>query len=191
MKLFVEGGGDSHTLRTSCREGFSRFLRKAGLAALPRIVACGSRQNAFKSFCAALRDGESAMLLVDSEAPVTAKSPWAHLRERPGDKWERPVRAKEGSCHLMVQCMEAWFLADPRMLRAFYGKGIHVEDLPPGGVESVAKDKLFQALAAAAKGAYSKRAHSFKLLARVDPEKVFEASPHARRFKEALAKLLA
>ena len=47
MRLYVEGGGDSSTLKTACRAGFSEFLRKAGLRGyLPRIVACGSRTNA-------------------------------------------------------------------------------------------------------------------------------------------------
>lgn len=50
-KLYVEGGGDSKTLKTACRKGFRSFLGKAGLTGrLPRIVAGGSRRNAYESF---------------------------------------------------------------------------------------------------------------------------------------------
>ena len=37
-----------------------------------------------------------------------------------------------------------------------------------------------------AKGAYRKGRHSFDLLGGLDPSKVMEASPHARRFIDAL-----
>ena len=128
VKLYVEGGGDSAALKTACREGFARFLEKAGLSGhMPRIVACGGRQDAFDSFCTALKNGEPALLLVDSEAPVafaaqlgdaTVKDvrsqwlPWLHLLHRPGDGWEKPAGAQDMQCHLMVQCMESWLLAD-------------------------------------------------------------------------------
>jgi hypothetical protein len=71
VKLFVEGGGDRHNLRVECRAAFSEFLLKAGLAGyLPRIVACGSRHEAYGDYCTALRNSEKALLLVDSEGPV-------------------------------------------------------------------------------------------------------------------------
>ncbi|MDR0720595.1 MAG: hypothetical protein LBF78_13230, partial [Treponema sp.] len=55
VKIYVEGGGDTHTLRTACRRGFSGFLEKAGLKGyMPRIVACGSRNNAYADFCTAM-----------------------------------------------------------------------------------------------------------------------------------------
>jgi len=67
VKIYVEGGGDSAALKTACREGFSKFLSKAGLAGrMARVVACGSRADAFDSFLTAVRSGEVAILLVDS-----------------------------------------------------------------------------------------------------------------------------
>lgn len=98
LKLYVEGGGDSKTLRTACRRGFAEFLRKAGFVGrMPRIVACGGRRHAYDDFCTAIRNGESAMLLVDSETPVAVNhnpdeegkggQPWAHLEARQGDQW--------------------------------------------------------------------------------------------------------
>lgn len=62
MKLYVEGGGNAASLKTACREGFSKLLEKAGFKGrMPRIVACGSRNDAFDSFCTAIRIGEPAM----------------------------------------------------------------------------------------------------------------------------------
>jgi hypothetical protein len=61
IKLFVEGGGDSKTLRTACREGFAEFLGKAGLkGSMPRIVACGGRGSAYNDFCTAVANGQPA-----------------------------------------------------------------------------------------------------------------------------------
>ena len=158
MKLYVEGGGDSNTLRTACRNGFSEFLSKAGLKGnMPRIVACGSRQNAYDSFCTAIKSGEKALLLVDSESAVAAGcqkgkdenwQPWSHLRNRQGDKWDEPAEDCDGDCHLMVQCMEAWFLADREVLQSFFGQGFNVGSLPALAkeIESVDKRRIYQAL---------------------------------------------
>ena len=203
MRLYVEGGGDSSTLKTACRAGFSEFLRKAGLRGyLPRIVACGSRTNAFDSFCTAVAAGEEALLLVDSESAVGADCqrggaeewrPWRHLRDRQGDQWERPPRAREQDCHLMVQCMEAWFLADRETLRAFFGPGLNLKALPvaQNPLETMAKERIYEALADATrncttKAQYGKGEHSFKLLRLIAPDKVMAASPWARRFVEVV-----
>ena len=46
VKLFVEGGGDGGQLTINCRKGFRLFLERAGLhGAMPKISACGGRQN--------------------------------------------------------------------------------------------------------------------------------------------------
>lgn len=209
MKLYVEGGGDAAALKTACREGFAKFLGKAGLAErMPRIVACGSRADAYDSFCTALRSGEAAMLLVDSEAPVLAAAqpgdaarredrerwlPWLHLQQRQGDGWDKPAGSEDLQCHLMVQCMEAWLLTDRETLKVFFGQGFKENALPATAnrVEGIGKQQIYDALAKATrdcktKSAYGKGEHSFKLLAQVDPAKVVDASPWARRFVETL-----
>ncbi|EQC1013419.1 DUF4276 family protein [Pseudomonas aeruginosa] len=214
VKLYVEGGGDAAALKTACREGFAKFLGKAGLAGrMPRVVACGSRSDAYDSFRTAIRSGEAAMLLVDSEAPVAGPAqqgdaakqedrgrwlPWLHLQQRQGDGWEKPDGSEDLQCHLMVQCMEAWLLADRETLMAFFGQGFKDNALPAATnrIESVGKQQLYDGLAKATrdcktKGAYGKGEHSFKLLALVDPAKVMEASPWARRFVEALQSRMA
>jgi hypothetical protein len=209
MKIYVEGGGDAAALKTACREGFSKFLSRAGLAGrMPRVVACGSRADAFDSFCTALRNGELAMLLVDSEAPVIAAAqpgdasdaknraqwlPWAHLQQRKGDGWEKPDGSEDLQCHLMVQCMESWLLADREVLTKFFGQGFKENVLPPPAnpVELVAKKKIYDDFAAATracktKSSYGKGEHSFQLLGMIDPAKVQAASPWALRFVEAV-----
>jgi len=195
VKLYVEGGGDTNALRTRCREGFSEFFRKAGLEGrMPRIVACGGRDQAFGDFLTALGTAganDFIVLLVDAEAPVAnGDGPWTHLHRR--DNWNQPPAAGEKNAHLMVQIMEAWFLADKNTLAKFFGDGFNRGALPGNPkVEEVAKSDVMDGLKAATrhcdrKGEYGKGRHSFEILARIDPAKVTEASPHARRLVEAL-----
>lgn len=205
VKLYVEGGGDGKTLRTACREGFSKFLEEAGLEGhMPRIVACGSRRDAYDSFCTAIESGESAYLLVDSEAPVASQYqrgesetwlPWQHLKQRPGDDWDKPAKAAETDCHLMVQCMESWLLADVSTLKTFFGQGFKENQLPSAAnaVEDVAKQDVYRSLANATrncktKAPYGKGEHSFKLLAMIKPATVMLAAPWAKRFIETISK---
>ena len=61
---------------------------------MPRIVACGSRSDAFSDFkkaAAIAGDNFFPLLLVDSEEDVTESEPWKHLKAR--DNWERPESA--------------------------------------------------------------------------------------------------
>jgi hypothetical protein len=117
VKIYVEGGGDHNkALHTQCREGFSKFFQRAGLEGrMPRVVACGGRQQAYNAFRTAHANAVAdslPILLVDCEAPVIGNDPWEHVRLRPGDGWSRPSGATEDQLHLMVQTMEAWFYAD-------------------------------------------------------------------------------
>ena len=202
VRLYVEGGGDTAALQKACREGFTTFITKSGLKNRPRIVACGSRRDAYDSFCTAIAIGNDAMLLVDSEALVSGAHqqgeaanwlPWAHLRQRQGDGWEKPERSEDNDCHFMVQIMENWFLADRDTLKDFFGNGFKENKLPAAtrAVEEVTKDEVYRALEYATnncktKATYGKGEHSFKLLAMINPSKVTRASPWARRFIDEL-----
>ena len=97
-------------------------------------------------------------------------------------------------CHLMVQVMETWLIADRATLQAFFGQGFTISALPATAnpLESTPKTTVYQALQQATKNCksskpYGKGEHSFKLLARIDPVKVQHASPWAKRFIQALA----
>lgn len=194
VKIYVEGGGDTNALKRECRRGFSEFFRRSGLEGrMPKVVASGSRNSAFKDFCTALRSADSGqfiMLLVDSEDGLDAGAGlWEHVSKR--DKWTRPELAGEDSLHLMVQCMESWIVADKDCLRAYYGQDFKPQRLPQRPeVERIAKADLYASLAGATqdcgKGAYSKGQHSFDILAMLDTEKVAAASPYARRLLETL-----
>lgn len=198
-KLFVEGGGDSQTLRTACRNGFTEFLKKAGLIGkMPRVIPCGSRKETYDDFCTAFTSGEQAFLLVDSEDLVSeahTQKPWQYLAARPGDQWAQPTGSTDEQCHLMVVCMESLFLADRQALTNFFGQGFQASALPAASraIESITKQQVYDALAKAAaqcktKEKYGKGRHSFKLLALVHPDTVCAASPWAKRFIDELKK---
>lgn len=199
FKLYVEGGGKSKALRSECRDGFSSFLKKSKPERLPRIVACGSREEAYDRFCTAIAQGQKAFLLVDSETPVAAKhmtgaqedwNSWEHLRE--SDHWEKPDSATNQDCHLMVQIMESWFLADKDSLVSFFGQGFRNSSLPSQtSVETISKSTVLQSLTNASrscktKACFDKSLHSFKILARIAPEHVRAHSPWAERFIHSL-----
>ncbi|MBN2497788.1 MAG: DUF4276 family protein [Deltaproteobacteria bacterium] len=201
-KLFVEGGGnDNASLKTECRKAFKIFLEVAGFSGrLPAVIPCGGRRRAFDQFCTAIErlgDGDVAILLVDSEGPITGNSPWDHVKKRRGDEWERPTGSSDDQLHLMVQCMESWFLADRKTLREFFNQGFRENALPSAtaDIEDVSKEEVFRKLSAATrdtktKGEYDKGKHAFKLLERVDPGLIREASSWAKRFLETLDSLL-
>lgn len=189
VTVYIEGGGNGKELRTRCRQGFSEFFRKAGLAGrMPKLVACGAREKAYDRFCSALGRSDEIfiVLLVDSEGPVTENAgPWTHLRER--DNWRKPTQATDENAHLMVQCMEAWFFADKETLANYFGNGFNRNALSnQAAVENIARIDIEQGLKNATqqckpKGRYNKGRHSFAILGQINPEKVIAASPHARQ----------
>lgn len=193
VKVYVEGGGDNKDSIKRCKEGFARYCERIAPAnRRPVIVACGGRQQAFDRFCTAIRiaeGGDICVLLVDAEASVTAALPAQHLHERDG--WDFPglIRHK---VFLMVQAMEAWFLADRQLLDAFYNGGFLSNSLPGNpNIEAIRKEDLEPRLKHASrptktKGEYQKVKHGFALLALIDPEKVEKASTHAKHFNDFL-----
>ena len=195
VKVYVEGGGGGRELRAKCRRGFSSFFREAGLAGrMPKIIACGGRQSAYDKFRAALSSAseqEYIALLVDSEGPVAEGSgPWLHLSNR--DHWATPDGARDCNAHLMVQCMEAWFLADRDCLANFFGRSFNCNALPGRpNIEDVAKADVLDGLKKATrqcqpKGEYGKGRHAFEILEQIDHGKVMAASPHASRLIDTL-----
>ncbi|WP_244997511.1 DUF4276 family protein [Richelia sinica] len=125
------------------------------------------------------------VLLVDAEAPVKLSSPWEHLKLR--DNWDKPAGVNDDNCHLMVQAMEAWFMADIETLSEFYGQGFRRNKIPlNNNVENIVKDDLEPSLKLASrstsKGEYHKINHAYKLLGLIDVDKVRQASPYCDRF---------
>ena len=109
-----------------------------------RVIASGPRTEAYKDFARDVNRGDGAdfvVLLVDSESPVEATSAWEHLRNRDG--WARPRGCDDDSAHLMVQCMEAWLVADREALASYFGQGFNKRMIPHRpNVEGRARSRL-------------------------------------------------
>ena len=127
IRLYIEGDSGKHRHPT-LREGFRDFLtdivgiarqKKVGF----RLIMAGSRQQACHDFITALRiyrgNGVYIALLVDSEGPLAGREPVDLLSN---DCCPYRIVAQPEQCHLMVECMESWFLADVLALQRYYGK---------------------------------------------------------------------
>ncbi|MFL6196428.1 MAG: DUF4276 family protein [Thermoanaerobaculia bacterium] len=188
IRIYVEGGGDRGDTRAAIRTGFNKFLEPLrGLAQEQRIrwnvTACGSRQSAYRDFQTALRSHPDAfiVLLVDSEAPVVGGR-WEHLRNRE-DGWDDHGGLSDDHCHLMVQTVEAWLVADPDALARFYGQNFQKGSLPRrDDVEEIPKADLESSLGRATertqKGRYHKIRHCSDLLGLLDPRRVRSRARH-------------
>lgn len=189
VRIYVEGGGDQRSGKAAVREGFSKFLSPLKEMARERhvswnVIACGSRNDAFNAFGIALGQHGDAFnaLLVDSEGPVS-QSPWAHLQAC--DNWTI-MDVSDNHCHMMVQAMEAWVVADPDALAHFYGHGFNSNPIPrQEDVEMISKPDLASALRLATqntqKGEYHKIRHGPKILASVDVARVRNRARHCER----------
>lgn len=191
--IFVEGGAKGG-LAARCRKGFRTFFEKAGLnGGSFDIKSCGSRNEAIKDFELAIshvKSGEDIFyaLLIDSESPISAPihQLWDHVKGQSGKGWKKPDKASAEHLHFMVECMEAWFFADIQCLEDYFGKEIGIKASP--NIETIVKAdrKLKEATRRSKKGCYDKGTHSFDLLGQIDPGKVRDASPYARRLIETL-----
>ncbi len=198
IRIYIEGGGDHKDTKTLLRKGFGIFLEGVRDKAREqrigwRIVACGSRDRAYDIFLTALRTHPQFfnVLLVDSEGPVT-QSPWEHLRDR--DKWADGDRSDD-QCHLMVQMMEAWLIADQGALESFYGEGFNRNPLPNDpDVEQIDKNRLEKSLKDATKdtqkGKYDKGDHSPRILEKLSPDIVRQKARHCDRLFNTLLRII-
>jgi hypothetical protein len=198
IRLYVEGGGNAKDTKARLREGFSGFLRSVIDRVREhrikwKVIACGPRNDAYRHFKIALEANAEAsnLLLVDSEGPVCAQ-PWEHLRARDG--WDASGAAAS-QCHLMVQTMEAWLVADVAALARFYGAGFRRNAIPGNSnVELIDKSQLLSALEAATrdttKGKYHKTRHAPQILVGVDAGRVRGAAHHCDRLFNILAELI-
>lgn len=198
VQIYVEGGGDRNSLRIKCREGFRKLLEGAGFKGhMPRITACGSRNDAYDDFKTAVKraqGGDYPILLVDSEVPVQGRTPWRHLSEE--DKWARPEGVEEEQAQLMVQCMETWCVADRKALRDFFGQCLNEGQLPAlSELEARAKDEIQGQLVGATRQCgparrYNKGRRSFELLGKLRAVELKLHLPHFKRLCQGLEEKL-
>jgi hypothetical protein len=192
-KIYVEGGGNQRRTIDACRVAFGKYFEKVVPAGTrPRVVACGSRQKAYEDFVKGLDDPKynRVLLLVDSESRVAdGDNAWDHLHKREG--WAKPNAAPEDAAHMMVQCMESWFMADKECVERFYGQGFNVGALPARReIELIMKTDVSTDLENATKhtqkGRYHKTLHGFELLGTIDPDKVEAVSPFCERLHRCM-----
>jgi len=206
VKIYVEGGGyHNPSLAQDCRKGFKQFFNNAGFEKRPSVVACGSRRMAYEDYCVAVKNGQPAMLLVDSEAPIQEQfeqgdlynwKPWEQLNSRTDqagnkcDPWDK--MGNDTDCHLMVQMMESWFLADVDTVKSYFKAGFKDLKFPnkDENIEDISKDRIEDILASSTKNTskteYKKGRDSFTLLGKIDPAKVGARSKWSKRFLSLL-----
>lgn len=200
IRLYVEGGEDAAAGKAAVRQGFNAFLQDVRQRARQRrlswdLVACGGRDAAFDRFMTAVKVYPHAFtaLLVDAEAPyVSQTGPTTHLGQR--DRWQFGG-VTDDHCFLMVEMVEAWFLADRGALRRFYGRAFNEQALPGNPhVEQIPKADVTAALKAATrstqKGEYHKIQHGPKLLSDLDISCVRAAAPNCDRLFTSLLQLI-
>ena len=195
--LCIEGGGDTNATQIECRRAFSTLLERAGFAGrMPQVIACGSRNGAFKVFKSELGASERvAVLLVDSEDPVTESSPWAHLKIRDG--WDQPIHTTDAQAQLMTTCMETWISADIDTLKSYFGQHLNLKKLwPITKLEDRPRDQVQAALTDATSACgrdrvYKKGERSFRVLAKVNPDVLMQHLSYFKRFLDDLKKLQA
>jgi Domain of unknown function (DUF4276) len=198
LRIYIEGGGDGKRQKAVLRRGFQQFLVSLRNAARARhfhwdVILCGGRQAAFDDYRTALQSHSDSVniLLVDAEASV-AGGPWQHLDARDG--WKDPG-VGDRCCHLMVQTVEAWLIADPDALHNYYGHDFLSNSLPATkDVEAIPKSTLVPSLQAASrqtqKGEYAKIRHCADLLAKIAPEKVRSRARHCDRLFREVTRLI-
>ncbi len=201
--VYAEGG--SSQLESDVRQAFAKFFAKTDLgeSKRPRVEVCGSREDAYWRFCTAISQNKNALLLVDSEDPISSSheppqnsqfKPWEHLKKQ--DNWDKPNGAKNEDCHLMVQVMESWFFADWDKVSEFFGQGFKANAKPAQAIEKICKNDIYEALSKATRDCKTKEKysdntkgeHSFKLLGLISADNILKASPWAKRFIDEIIK---
>jgi hypothetical protein len=180
-EIYLEGGAtgpDSKELQSRCREGFRKLLLGCGYGEhrrMPRLIACGSRNNAFEDFKTALgapAPVDYVALWIDSEAPMTnIEASWAHLRG--SGNWPQPTDAADDQVLFMTTCMETLIVADRAALTEHYGTKLQTKALPPpinleNRQQHDVQAKLVRATRNCTNG-YAKGKRSFEILARLAP----------------------
>lgn len=194
ITIYMEGGGGKANSKAMLRTGMDAFLAEIKNAYRAKewhwkLVACGGRDEAYKGFQNG--DADILVLLVDSEDPVSLP-PIDHLTAR--DRWDLNG-INNDQVHLMVQTMEAWIVADPDAVAAYYGQGFQKNALlRHQNLEGVNKDDIWDSLDRATqktqKGKYHKIQHARHLLQRINSAIVRKRCPHCKRLFETLLGLI-
>ena len=159
-----------------------------------KLIAGGSRTEAVKDFLRSCRSRPSNVnvLLIDSEGPVPdTVSAIQSLRAQ--RFWDKSVVCDDDQVNLMVQAMEAWFIADPQALINHFGQDFNINALPsPQSAESVSPNDLTTAIHGGLRNSgrrrYDKVTDGVKLLQLVDRVKVAQYCQHFDRLMDYLSR---
>jgi hypothetical protein len=201
IRVYVEGGGDSNSGKSDVRRGFRQFLSQ--IIALARvknigwnITACGNTKATKNAFTTALRQRPTALniLIVDSDGPFDIdRSSSQHLFQK--DEIDT-LNISDEQCHLMVQVMETWLVADVNALMDFYGNNFNDNPIPKRqDIEQVGREEIYRILKEATKktqkGEYHKINHGLVILGKVDVATVRRKAPHCEQLFATLTKVIA
>lgn len=189
--IYLEGGGSSKEVLARCREGFRNLLSRCQFENLPRLVACGSRGNAFSAFEIAHRanQAEYVALWIDSEYPIDdINKTWDHLAAH--DAWNRPNGTSDEQVLLSTTCMETLIVADRETLRTYYGSRMQETALPRlFQLENRDRHEVFRKLVHATRSctnAYTKGSRSFQILGQLQPANLEKYLPSFVRIRRIL-----
>lgn len=194
IKLYVEGGGKGSHKRATIKlqQGFDAFFRDLKSAAREKrisfkIIPAGNTQSTYDDFIFSVEHSPQSfnLLLVDSDEAVAEDKTARGFLQNKYKKWNLQA-VKDDQCHLMVQIMESWFVADVDALKSFYGKDFKEGAIPKNkNVETIAKETVEKSLETATaktqKAEYHKIEHGAKILELVNPQKVRDAAPYCER----------
>jgi Domain of unknown function (DUF4276) len=177
-QIFVEGG--SNNSDSAARLGFKQFFEKAGVEKLPRVVICGPRGAAIRSY--RQRQG-LGVLLVDSEAPVTASTKIQHLLDREDIDHKHKHQLAEEEVFFMIEAMESWLIADIESIAKTHPKvdpkpAQKVRERVQNQVEKISKRDSDEALKKSLPENLGK-GRRMELMGLLDPEIVMRMAPEA------------
>lgn len=194
IKLYVEGGGRGTNKNATIKlqQGFDSLLKELKELARAKkisfkVIPSGSTDETYEEFIFSIKHSSQSfnLLLVDSDKPLEDKdTPKIFLQRE--KKWDLK-KVEENQCHLMVQIMESWFLADSETLKSFYGQKFNSNAIPKTkDIEKILKDSVESSLDSATKntqkGIYSenKLKHSSELLAKLSVEIIKVRAKHCQ-----------
>jgi Domain of unknown function (DUF4276) len=200
IKLYVEGGGKGSHKRATIKlqQGFDAFFAELKNAAQSKkisfkIIPAGNTQSTYDDFFRSVEHSPQSfnLLLVDSDAALDENESARDFLQKKYKKWKLKT-VKDEQCHLMVQIMESWLIADINALKEFYGQGFNFGAIPKNkNVEAVGKEQVEKSLKAAIaktnKNEYHKIEHGAKLLEIISSQKVREAAPHCDRLFQIIS----
>lgn len=152
-------------------------------------MAGGPRAETIRDFLryCSIEPSSLNVLLIDSEGPVTDTDKYIRDSLRSLSVWDGGVSCSDEQLHLMVQAMEAWFVADPQSLSRRFGQNYSTRHLPsPESAETVSAADLLTAIRrglpqSRRRRGYDKVSDGVELLRLIDQGVVSRHCGHFRR----------